>query len=93
MPSNPLFGMPVVVGTSVAVMAIRKVFGCCCASAPATPMAIRAAVSAVPQRRFFQFMFCLPSMAARGRYPGWKPSKLWAEAKPCLFRFDVLAAD
>src|SRR3712207_4415925 len=36
MPSKPLLGMPEVVGTSAAVMAMRRTF-CCCAAAGAAP--------------------------------------------------------
>src|SRR5215218_2440166 len=46
MPSKPLLGMPEVVGTSAAVMAIRSTLGCCCASAGEVPHPRRAAARA-----------------------------------------------
>src|SRR5690348_4251162 len=48
MPSKPLFGMPVVVGTSDAVMAMRRTLSCCApAGAVPKPKARRAATAAV----------------------------------------------
>ena len=54
MPSKPLFGMPVVVGTSDAVMAIRSTFSdCACAAAEAVASRLAVIVAYAAKRLMF----------------------------------------